>query len=241
MTPASSRRRSSAPWLPLRRSGPRTRRWQPPTTPSTDLSPTSTRAISSGRSASARASRPAWSASTRAWCPTPRRRSAGSSSPASAARAARRASRSTWRRSTWLWLFSLVLAPAAHATAWPAAGGGSSRSGSQPVEPGALPAPSAWSFGGETVRTPAIVTEGDDPDKQRVVYGTEDGRIHFRGLATGAQVGQPVQVVDSALTDPRVAFGPGVAFASGSGVVFAVHNDRAGIDIARLDARAGTR
>ena len=44
---------------------------------------------SSARSASARGSRPAWSASTRASSPTPRRRSAASRPPASAARAAR--------------------------------------------------------------------------------------------------------------------------------------------------------
>jgi hypothetical protein len=91
------------------------------------------------------------------------------------------------------------------------------------------------------VRTPAIITEGDSPDAQRVVYGTDDGRIHFRALGTGAQVAPAVSVVDSALTDPTLAFGPGVAFAAGSGVVFAVHDDGAGVDIARLDARAGTR
>ena len=51
--------------------------------------------------ASARRSRPAWSASTRASCPTPPRRSAASSSPASGARAASRGSTSTSRRSTW--------------------------------------------------------------------------------------------------------------------------------------------
>jgi hypothetical protein len=91
------------------------------------------------------------------------------------------------------------------------------------------------------VRTPAVITEGDDPGAQRVVYGTDDGRIHFRALDTGAQVAPPVSVVDSALTDPTLAFGPGIAFAAGSGVLFAVHDDGAGVDIARLDARAGTR
>ena len=72
-----------------------------PTTPSTASSPTCSRATSSARCASARGSRPGWSASTRAWSRTPARRSAASSSRASAARAATRASRSTSRRSTW--------------------------------------------------------------------------------------------------------------------------------------------
>ena len=54
-----------------------------------------------GPAASPKRSRRAWSASTRAWCPTRPRRSAASRSRASAARAAPRASASTSRSSTW--------------------------------------------------------------------------------------------------------------------------------------------
>ena len=69
-------RRSSARSRRWRRSSPRRTRSQRPTTPSTAWSPTSSRATSSARYACARASRPAWSASTRGWSRTRRRRSA---------------------------------------------------------------------------------------------------------------------------------------------------------------------
>ncbi len=134
-----------------------------------------------------------------------------------------------------------MIVPAAHATAWPVAGGAASRSSTQPVEPGALPALAAWAIGGESVRTPAIVTEGSSPSEQRVAYGTGDGRIHVRLLTGGADVTTPVPIVDSPVTDPATTFGSGIALVSGSGALFAVHNDGAGVDIARLDARTGTR
>src|SRR3954447_11248763 len=81
----------------------KTPRSLPQTTRSTGSSPTSTRTTSSERSASARSCRPAWWGSTRAWCPTPRRRSAASRPRASAARAAPRASTSTWKSNTSPW------------------------------------------------------------------------------------------------------------------------------------------
>ena len=67
----SSTRRSSARWRRSRPSSPRRTRSPEPTTPSTAWWPTCSRATSSGRSGSARRSRPAWSASTRAWSRTP--------------------------------------------------------------------------------------------------------------------------------------------------------------------------
>ena len=59
-----------------------------PTTPSTAWSPTCTPRICAARCGCRKRWKPAWSVSTAGWCPTQRRRSAGSSSPGSAARGA---------------------------------------------------------------------------------------------------------------------------------------------------------
>jgi hypothetical protein len=138
-----------------------------------------------------------------------------------------------------------VAAPT-QASLWPAAGGGPARTGAQAVEPGALPATGAWSRAGESVRTPALITGGGGPAAQRVVYGTADGRVHIRSLDTGAAVGPPggTLVADAPLTDPAVALGPGFVSTSTEtepGVVFVVHNDGGGIDIARFEEQSGNR
>ncbi|MEA2126123.1 MAG: hypothetical protein QOI80_2905 [Solirubrobacteraceae bacterium] len=142
----------------------------------------------------------------------------------------------------------MVTAAGAQASLWPVAGGGASRSGAQPVEPGALPAERDWSAGVETVRTPPVITGGAGPAAQRVAYGTADGRVHLRALNTGGEIGPAggTLVADAPLTDASVTFGPGIAFASTStdlqpGVLFVVHNDGAGVEIARFDERSGTR
>ena len=86
--PASSARRSSGRWRRSSGSAPTTRPSPGPTTPSTAWSPTCTPRTCAARCGCRRRWKPAWSVSTAGWCPTQRRRSAGSSSPGSAARGA---------------------------------------------------------------------------------------------------------------------------------------------------------
>ena len=158
---------------------------------------------------------------------------------------------STSRPSTWRWLCSFAvlaaaLPAAADASYWPAQGGGPARTAAQEIEPGELPAVVAWSHAGADPATAPIVTGGDGPFAQRVAYGTADGRVHLRVLATGAEVGPPggTLVADAAVTDVAAALV--VAFASSSterepGVLFVVHEDGGGIEVARFDEVTGQR
>ena len=157
---------------------------------------------------------------------------------------------STWRsRSSALALAVAVLAssagPAA-ASRWPLAGGDPGRSGDQPIAPGTLPAPVAWSADSVAVRTPVLITGGIGPTVQRVAYGTADGRVHLRALASGAEIGPPggTLVADGAVTTPGAALGAGFADTSSDtrpGVLFVVHNDGGGVEIARFDVASGAR
>jgi hypothetical protein len=83
----------------------------------------------------------------------------------------------------------LATAPAAMADHWPMAGGGPSRSSNAATAPGDTPIAPAWQAFDGRVRTPMTITGGGGPDVQRVAYGTADGRVHVRVLATGAPVG----------------------------------------------------
>src|SRR5690606_4815159 len=98
--PASAARRSSAPSPPSPRSPTNKRSSTKPTTPNTAWSATSTPEICSEPCESPKPCRPAWSASTKAWCPTQPPPSAGSSTPASAAKAARSAATNSSKPNT---------------------------------------------------------------------------------------------------------------------------------------------
>jgi hypothetical protein len=95
-------------------------------------------------------------------------------------------------------------------------------------------------------RTAPVITGGDGPAQQRVAYGTADGRVHLRVLASGAEVGPPggIEVADATLTDPALALGSGFVSSSSEaalGVLFVVHDDGGGVEVARLDERTGQR
>ena len=143
-------------------------------------------------------------------------------------------------------LFLLAAAPAA-ASNWPMAGGNASRSGTQGLSAGDAPVTLAWSRAEPPVRTPIVVTESG-----RVAYGTADGRVHLASLETGATVGPAdgIPVVSGTVeTDPGDTFGSGVTslgFADTStadrhGVIYVVHNDGQGVEIARIESSSGAR
>jgi len=126
--------------------------------------------------------------------------------------------------------FLAAAAPAA-AAHWPQQGGDAGRSGYQSVGDGSAPVRPLWAVGANVVAGP-LVTAGPLAD-QRVVYGTADGRVHLRDLATGRLRGPEGGVaVEDTLTagvfgDPSA--GGAAAFAESSGpgglgMVFAVHN-----------------
>ena len=130
---------------------------------------------------------------------------------------------------------------------WPFFGGDAGRSGFQPVDPGTGPLDFVYSRTGPEDRdiVNSIVTSALTPDTQRVIWGSADGRIHQRVLATGALVG-PAGGVD--VSDQINAFGDGaigsVSFGETSsgtalGQIFAPHNDAAGVSIAQVDETTG--
>lgn len=134
----------------------------------------------------------------------------------------------------------------AEATFWPVAGASPLRTGAQDAEPGVLPATVAWSFAGEEVVTPPVITGGDGPAEQRVAYGTADGHVRLRDLATGAAVGPAggTPVSDAAVTDREDALASGFASTSSStrrGELFVVHDDGGGVEVARFDEDTGAR
>ena len=146
---------------------------------------------------------------------------------------------------------SVLAATPGGAAHWPLFGGDAGRSGYQPVDEGGVPVQSVYSRTGladRDVRT-SVVTTGGDPSSQRIVYGTDDGVIHLRVLATGAPVG-PVAGSDlSAAADPFGGGAGSVSFvdtstAAGPGQIFAVHNELyegglVGLQIAQVDAGTG--
>lgn len=135
---------------------------------------------------------------------------------------------------------------AAGASSWPAAGGGPARTAAQEIQPGDLPVTVAWSFESATLATPAIVTGAADPFGQRVAYGTTDGRVHLRSLATGAEIGPAggTLVADATVTDSLDAFAsPFVSSSTDTeaGLLYVVHDDGSGVEVARFDEVTGQR
>ncbi|MGH9181372.1 MAG: hypothetical protein ACRDY5_06620, partial [Acidimicrobiales bacterium] len=140
-----------------------------------------------------------------------------------------------------------ALAGPAWGVHWPFFGGDAGRSGYQPVEPGSGPLDFVYSRTGPEDRdiVNSILTSALAPDVQRVIWGSADGRIHQRVLATGAVVG-PAGGVD--VSDEANAFGDGlvgsVSFTetssgAGLGQIFAPHNDPGGVSVAQVDETTG--
>jgi hypothetical protein len=138
-----------------------------------------------------------------------------------------------------------LAAPAvAGASNWPAGGGGPERLGHE-ADLGVLPPAHGWGFD-EQAATPPIITGGATPAQQRVAYGTTDGHVHLRVLTTGAEIGTPggTRVADGAVTDAQRALRSAFVSSSGpaaNGVLFVVHDDGGGIEIARFDEATGAR
>ena len=97
-----------------------------------------------------------------------------------------------------------------------------------------------------------IVTAGGGVESQRVAYGTGTGVVHVEMLTSGAHVGPEAgTTVISAPVDADAGdtFGSGaaaLAFADTStaarlGLIYVVHNDGQGVEIARIDAMTGRR
>jgi hypothetical protein len=109
-----------------------------------------------------------------------------------------------------------------------------------------MPLATAWSFAGKQVTTPPVITGGDGPSQQRVAYGTLDGRVHLRTLDTGEPVGPAAGtlVADAPVTDAAGALASGFVSSSSdtvAGILYVVHDDGGGVEIARLDEATGMR
>jgi outer membrane protein assembly factor BamB len=123
--------------------------------------------------------------------------------------------------------------PAADAAPWTGFGGDAGRSGNQPVDAGGLPVTFAWErtgTGDRNVKTSMLMTD------DRVVYGTDNGVVHFRRLSDGSPVG------GADVSAEPAAFGPpgaSVGLAGTSTRVFAAHNDASAIQIAAFDTADG--
>jgi len=139
------------------------------------------------------------------------------------------------------------------AAPWPVYGGDGGRSGFQAVDGGGVPATLAWTrttVDDSDVRTSLIASDGADASKQRVLYGTDNGRVHVRVLLTGARVGPSNGVSVSAAANP---FGGGSASVSPvdvGGQAYVLHNERfvppdplgtPGIELAHIDESTGLR
>ena len=147
-----------------------------------------------------------------------------------------------------------MAAPAAEAVHWPFFGGDNGRSGYQPVDEGAVPLTFSYDkdeAGERPVRTSILTTTGA-PAAQRLIFGTQNGNVHFQILASGVPVGPEAGTdIDEGDADADVFGTPGegsVSFAdtsgpTGLGQVFAVHNDDKAtggdIEIAQLDEADG--
>jgi hypothetical protein len=145
---------------------------------------------------------------------------------------------------------ALSAAPAVGA-GWPVAGGDPSRSGAAFLDAGDAPVGVSWVRPDARVRTPIVVTAGGGPDVQRVVYGTQDGRLHLHVLGTGAPVGPDGGI----LLDSGTITNEGSTFGANDGAVAAAdtstedvlghllvpHNDQSSVQVAHIDARTGAR
>ena len=149
-------------------------------------------------------------------------------------------------------LVVLLLAPGAEAAHWPFFGGDAGRSGSQPVgSAGKPPVRSLYAKSEASERaivTPVLTTAGMPPE-QRVIYGTQGGRVHLQVLATGAPVGPEEGVAVSDDADAFTGADGSVGFADtsgpvGLGQVFVVHNSdnqdgTEDIAVAQIDETTG--
>src|SRR3954447_27030713 len=146
----------------------------------------------------------------------------------------------------------LGLAATAGGSTLPQGGGDASRSRTQGAFAGSAPVSFVWSRANTGIRTPVVVTDGAAADAQRVVYGTSAGVLHLANLATGAAIGpeEGTRIVSAPIdADAGDTFGTGAttigvadtSTASRPGVIYAVHNDGGGVEIARIDAATGKR
>jgi hypothetical protein len=136
---------------------------------------------------------------------------------------------------------------------WPAYGADGGRSGFQPIDGGGVPAPVAWTrttADDRDVRTSMITSDGADASKQRVVYGTDNGRVHVRVLLTGARVGPSNGVSVSAAANPFGGGSASVTPVDVGGQAYVLHNERfvppdplgtPGIELAQIDESTGLR
>ena len=145
----------------------------------------------------------------------------------------------------------LSLAGTAGAVHWPYFGGDAGRSGLQPVDEGATPLTFAYSV--RTLEqqdgiTPVITTAGGGPAVQRIAYGTENGLVQLRVLATGAGVG-PVEGIDITEDNDSSNTLGNFGFADSStaaalGQLYVVHNEgtssTSSIEIAQIDEGDGS-
>ncbi|HEU0024681.1 MAG TPA: hypothetical protein VFQ12_08625 [Thermoleophilaceae bacterium] len=148
----------------------------------------------------------------------------------------------------------LLAAPAtAAAVHWPHAGGDAGRSGNQPVGDGTPPVRALYAKTEAVDRNvqTAIVTTSGAAGLQRFAYGTADGRIHVRLLASGAAIGPAGGIViDDGEADADVLGAPGAtglvdtSGSGGLGQLLVVHNDdgpagTGDIAIAQIDESTG--
>jgi hypothetical protein len=159
---------------------------------------------------------------------------------------------------------AIMIALAGPATAaaahWSALGGEAGRSGNQPVSAGTPPVRALYSraeIGDRSVQTSILTTAGA-VGAQRFAYGTANGRVHLRMLASGAAVGPAGDLrIDDGVADADVfGLGPSAPEPASVGLVdtstpgrlgqlLAVHNDdvqgaRGDISIAQIDETTGT-
>lgn len=140
-------------------------------------------------------------------------------------------------------------AVASGAGSWPQAGGDGGRSGNQALSGGPGVLRPLWSraFAADrALQSGVVVTApGFARAAPRVVYGTRDGRIHLRDLATGAAVGNETGTSLMASQSPDAFGGHDGALtavdttdADGYGQLFVVHNDDDQADLSNPDPKA---
>jgi hypothetical protein len=106
-----------------------------------------------------------------------------------------------------------AVAASAFGAHWGSHGGDVGRSGHQAVDPTGPPVTLEYTADETNIRTSMVTSGGSDPSEQRIIYGTSDGRVHFRTLDSGAPA-FATKVVQS----PQYAPDADV-FGSGTGVV----------------------
>ena len=128
-------------------------------------------------------------------------------------------------RATVLACAALAATPGtAAATHWPQQGGDPGRSGYQPASDGTAPVGLLWATAGEPVATAPVITAGR-LERQRVAYGTADGRVHLRELASGQPVGPAAGVALGGLAAGAFGSGPAASasFAATADRIYVLH------------------